>query len=359
MTLDRYLFRQAFGSVLLTLTVLLSIDLMLALVRELDEIGIGDYSLGRTVVYVLFTAPRRAYDLFPSAALIGSVIALGQLAAQSELIALRSAGYSKLRIGLAGLAATAVMLPLVLLMGETIAPLGDKRAHTVVLTAKSADIAVARGSGLWIRDGELYINTRYALPSRNAELGFDFREVSIYQFDVDDGLKTIITAAAARHEDGVWRMNDVEQVDISGSGVSRRQHEALTWPSAIEPGVLALSAQRPRYLPVRELLDYRRYLVANKLSTEVYDQALAVRLSYPLVAFATVFLALPFAFGSLRSGGLGKRMVFGIMAGLGFFLINSLGRDLANVYAWPAWLGASLPSALAIAATTAWLTRQR
>ena len=43
-------------------------------------------------------------------------------------------------------------------------------------------------------------------------------------------------------------------------------------------------------------------------------------------------LAIPFAFGSLRSGGLGKRLFMGILFSLGFWLIQTQFVRLAGVF---------------------------
>jgi lipopolysaccharide export system permease protein len=47
---------------------------------------------------------------------------------------------------------------------------------------------------------------------------------------------------------------------------------------------------------------------------------------------ALCLAAVPFAFGSLRSGGLGKRLFIGILFALGFFLLQRQFVSLAGVY---------------------------
>src|SRR3546814_5476436 len=66
---------------------------------NLGSIGQGDYGVGTALLALLLTLPRRLYDLFPYAAVIGSLMGLGALAASSELTALRAAGLSRQRIG--------------------------------------------------------------------------------------------------------------------------------------------------------------------------------------------------------------------------------------------------------------------
>ena len=97
---DVYLARTVLVAALATWAVLLGFDLMTALYNELDEVGEGGYTLSHAVLYTVYTVPRRLYELFPTAALIGCVLGLGGLSARSELTAMRAVGMSRLRIGL-------------------------------------------------------------------------------------------------------------------------------------------------------------------------------------------------------------------------------------------------------------------
>ena len=105
---DLYIGKAVLGSVLMAWLVLLGLDLVLSLSGEFKHIGTGSYTFGHALAWAAFTAPRRAYTLFPMAAVIGSLMGLGQLAATSELTALRALGLSRRRLGDLGQAAVAV-----------------------------------------------------------------------------------------------------------------------------------------------------------------------------------------------------------------------------------------------------------
>ena len=78
---DIYVGRAVFATVLLTWAVLLGLDLMLSFVGEFGDIGKNNYGIMQAVAYIGYTIPRRAYELFPYAAVVGALMALGQLAA--------------------------------------------------------------------------------------------------------------------------------------------------------------------------------------------------------------------------------------------------------------------------------------
>ena len=89
---DRLVVGSVLGALLMTWAVLLGFDAVFAFAAELNEIGEGDYGAVEALSYVGYTLPRRAYELFPNAAMIGCVLGLGALSASSELTALRAAG---------------------------------------------------------------------------------------------------------------------------------------------------------------------------------------------------------------------------------------------------------------------------
>ena len=145
---DVYVGRVLLGMVLLSWAVLVGLDFIIGgLMPEIGDIGDGDYTFSSALVYVIYTVPRRAYFLFPTAAVIGTLMGLGQLATTSELTALRALGLSRRRLGLAVAMTLAVLTALMVVNGETLAPWGQRRADALKASARSPDMIVAQYSG--------------------------------------------------------------------------------------------------------------------------------------------------------------------------------------------------------------------
>ena len=60
--------RACWGTVLLTWAVLIGLDVIMAVVTELNDVGTGRYGFGSAIAVVALSIPRRAYMLFPFAA---------------------------------------------------------------------------------------------------------------------------------------------------------------------------------------------------------------------------------------------------------------------------------------------------
>ena len=137
--LTRYLGREIYSSIALVLFALLMLFAFMDLIRELSSLGQGQYHLGYVLLFVLLTVPGHIYELFPVAVLVGTILALVQMAASSELTVYRSSGTSLLQMILA---LFKIALPIVLVgfvCGEYFAPsvfpiLGSVRIYDSFIT---------------------------------------------------------------------------------------------------------------------------------------------------------------------------------------------------------------------------------
>jgi lipopolysaccharide export system permease protein len=338
--------------------VLVGLDLFSVLARDAAGMGKGGVGIGGLLLQAAWTAPRRAYELFPTAALMGSLLGLGSLAASSELVALRAAGLSKLRICLSVLACVAALTAAVVAVGETLGPYGEQRAQALAVSARSPDLALARWSGLWAREGDTFLNARSGV-ARGGDEAPEIRldDVRLYEFDGGGRLETVSLAANAHHRGDHWELQDVRRVRFTDAGVESDVVARMQWASQLDPRLLSLSVIRPRYMAADDLLRNLDYLKRNELDATAFEAALWGRVFYPLNVLALTLCALPFAFGSQRSGGLGRGLFFGVVLGVGFWLLQRAFVNMAEVYALDMMSANAMPGLLLLLTATFWLRR--
>ena len=114
--------------------------------------------------YVLLTAPRRAYEMLPMAALIGCLIGLGTLASNSELTIMRAAGVSIGRIVWAVMKPMLVLMLAGILIGEYVAPLTENQAQADRALAQGGGAAQSSKRGMWHRQGQEYVHVNAVQP---------------------------------------------------------------------------------------------------------------------------------------------------------------------------------------------------
>src|SRR5207247_10425624 len=84
----------------LVLAALLALFAFFDLIRELDDLGRGNYRLNSMLGYVALTLPSHAYVLLPAAGLIGTLFALARMSEHSDLTVMRPSGLSLAQLGL-------------------------------------------------------------------------------------------------------------------------------------------------------------------------------------------------------------------------------------------------------------------
>jgi len=329
---DHYIARTVILTVLATWGVLLGLDVILAFAGEFDDLGKGGYTINHAIAATCLTIPWRAYNLFPTAAVIGALLGLGQLAATSELTALRALGLSRRRLSLSVALPLALLTLLMVANGEALAPWGEERAQSLK-SVRNTDLVVAQYSGLWAREGDMFLNARTGeQKSRAGDTWLELRGVRLFQFDGDGRLQSIANVGMAEHRPGGWILRDVERTTFSARSVARTKTAEERWESDLDETALAASVTKPRNMRSGELRDSISYRKRNGLEAGEFEEIYWGRWFYPINVLALCLAAIPFAFGTLRSGGYGKRVFLGIVFALGFWMLQKMSVETARTF---------------------------
>src|SRR5438876_11768395 len=119
--LFRYLAREILATTALMLAAMLALFAFFDLIRELDDLGRGNYRLNSMLGDVALTLPSHAYVLLPAAGLIGTLFALARMSEHSEITVMRASGLSLAQLALYVGAAGLVMAFATLAIGELVA----------------------------------------------------------------------------------------------------------------------------------------------------------------------------------------------------------------------------------------------
>ncbi|HEX9625674.1 MAG TPA: LPS export ABC transporter permease LptG [Acidiferrobacterales bacterium] len=349
--IDRHIGSSVLTSTVLVFVVLLALFVFIKFVDVLGDLGRASFGIYDAVRYVILTLPRQGYELFPMAALLGTLLGLSSLAADSELIAMRAAGISTGRIAAAVLKVGLIFVLVALAMGELVAPITEDLAERGRAAALEKSVRQQKDSGLWMRDGADYVHIGEVLPD------FSILRVSIYRFDESDRLRTQIYAQRGVHADQQWRLEEVSQSWIEPDGVRTQRRDSVTWSSELAPDMLAVFAVKPESLSLLRLYRYIQHLEQNKQDTARYDLAFWNKLMLPLATGVMVILAIPFVFTQLRSAGVGSRLLVGIMLGLAFFVASRGLGNLGLILGIPPVIGAVLPTLVFLGAALFMLRR--
>lgn len=354
--LNRYLAREVLIGTGLVLTGLLFLFSFFDLIHELNDLGKGSYQVWQMFVFVALAIPGHAYELFPIAALIGTLYGLSTLAAHSEITVMRTSGMS--RNQLAG-ALTRVGLLFVLaayLLGEIVMPFSEEAAQQWRLKALNNFVATQFRSGIWVKDKGSFINVREMMPDNS------LHDLRIYDFDEEHRLRRISTARKAVYQqEHQWLLTDVERTLFDERGVRVIREPRADWDSVITPQVMSTLLVEPEQMSVWNLLSYIRHLRDNSQQTVRFEIAEWSKLLYPFSILVMMMLALPFALQRPRSGAVGMRVMIGIGLGLGFYLASRFFAYMGQLNNWSPAVSTLAPSLmfLGLAGFLGWWMERR
>nr|WP_321984043.1 LPS export ABC transporter permease LptG [uncultured Lichenicoccus sp.] len=334
---------KSFALVAASLTGLLS---LLELVEQLASVGQGHYRLGNAVIYVLLTAPGRFLQITPIAMLLGSLLALGALARNSELAAMLGLGISTRRIIGSVLTPIIPLVAVLVILAEFVIPPAQRLAQDGRASALNATSAASGDNSFWAQSDREYLNIE-RFDRGHTPVGID-----IYSFAPDGSLLSIIHAARAQlRPDGQWLLTDVSRKIDHESELTTDHLPWLKWHSFVTPQEMQVLTLPLTSIPPTALFREVHRLALKHEPTAHYEHELWAKISLPFTLAAMVLIAAAFVFGAGRTQTTGRSLAFGVAFGVAF----SLGQLIFSRLGLLLDLNAAL-TALTPALLTMWLS---
>jgi lipopolysaccharide export system permease protein len=354
--LDRYISGKLVAAWLLVWIIMSSIFGLLAFVEEIERVT-RLYTVLDALEFILYTLPQRSMDLAPVIILMGSILALAGLNKHSEIIAIRAAGVSLLRLFGAVAVPAGLLVVLLYLASEYIAAPLYQQAEIQKTLTRSGQPNLLTGKGLWSNSDRRFFNVRALKNSRVP------RDIYLYEFSEDGRLLNFIHADHAQLTEGRrrWNLQDVWQKTLHDGTLKSRHREQLEmgpfWSRDELPALpLSAAGMRPS-----SLYEYSSYLRStNQLSIRV-EQLFWQRIALPLTTGAMVFLSIPIgaSVGSVRSNAFGRNLAMGAAVGIIFYLFSQLVQTGAAIIDVPASVAAFSPAVLVISVALGLISRMR
>jgi lipopolysaccharide export system permease protein len=348
--LQKYIGSTVINHILLVCCALLGMLIFIQLMTEMRDLGHGHYYIREALSYVSLSLPFIMYQLFPMAALLGALLGLGRLASCSELVVIRAAGVSLVQLAGFVVSATLVLLIVITLIGETVAPAMFAQASSLKQKAKDEDKESVEG--LWFHQGNNFIRVHKLLPNNQLQ------GITRYQVNAQGQLSSVSYAKTANLDHGKWFFKDIVATEIYPDHVDSKKILSETWPVNLSYKPVT-TQDEGNYFNLIQLYDHIQYLRQNGLNAYQDQFAFWQRLLQPLATLVMVCLALPFVLGSLRSSSTGLRMMIGILLGFAFFSLNRFAGYFSMLLQVPAFWAAIFPVALFTAVAWVLLARVR
>ena len=343
---DGYVRRSSVKSFALVAAALTGLLSLLELVEQLASVGQGHYRLEDALVYVALTAPGRFLQITPVSMLLGSLLALGALARNSELAAMLGLGIPERRIIGSILVPIIPIVAILILLAEFVIPPAQRLAQDGRASALHATSTVSGDNSFWAQSNREYLNIE-RFDRGHTPIGID-----IYSFAADGGVLSIIHAARAQlRPDEDWLLSDVSRKIDRGGELTTEHLPSLMWHSFVTPQEMQVLTLPLASIPPTALYREVRRLTLKHEPAAHYEHELWARISLPFTMAAMVMIAASFVFGAGRTQSTGRSLAFGVGFGVAF----SLGQLIFSRLGLLLDLNAAL-TALTPAVLTIWLS---
>ncbi len=340
MIISRLILKQIHQGTLLALMVLVSLSLFFVFIGELEDIGKGYYSAIHAIEYVALLLPGKIVEFMPLAILLGTILSLGSLASNSEIIAMQAAGLSLTSLLRAVIQAAILLAALSFILADWVVPQSETSARKNRSAAINATTAVKGKKGIWIKDEAGILHIKMLMPNGIAQ------HIEIHTFDEQGNLVSVIAADSAIPKGDHWRLQNARETQFKSEIPQTFIYDELNYAGKISDELLDALLIEPRQMSSSDLYTYIGFLQQNNLNAYVEKLTFWQKIFSPLAVIIMCILAVPFVLGSQRQGNAGQRLMFGILLGLCYVVSERLFTQLGNHFGIFPLLNASLPGFL-------------
>ena len=347
--LDTYISKSVLTSSFIVLFALVGIFTFFAFIGDLSDSEGANTKIIDIILTSTLGIPELAYQVMPLAALIGSLLALGGMMEAHELVVIRVAGATKIRVLQVVIKTSVLLMLAALLLGEFVAPLAQTKIHE--LSFKSDRGLGSVNNKSWIQDLSAFVSVKAILP--------DCRMVgvNILELGADGKLSKSIYADEASCSSEGWILKKVKRTSFKGDAYDNSHVESLVWPTELDFNLLGLLGLEPQKLTLKELSLYLRFADEDAGDFQQWSQAFWTRIVHPFSIMLMTFLSFTVALSVSRSSSVGGSVLAGSAIGLVFYVLNELVGNFGLVFNMNSALAAVLPSLLVLF-LAGWLFRR-
>jgi lipopolysaccharide export system permease protein len=333
--MGRMFLTRTFAILAALVIILQALDLLSESGKILAVPGNGSDQVWR---YVGLRVPQIVSTFLPFSVLLGTILTLITMNANSEVVALKASGLSAHQV-LAPLLVTALG---VAILSFTFNERIVVRATGTLEQWKKVEygpLPVDRGdrANVWVRYGD---NLMQVTQVKGKGAAVQLHGIKVYERE-GRRLRSVLVADRGVRDGEGWRVSEAKRfnVDTGQTTTLGTVHIA----DAIRPDQFTLQQVDPESLPFPQLKEAIDDLKLAGRPTKALEGALWHKLSGPLSAILMPLLGAVAAFGIARSGKLFVRAVIGMALGFLYFVADNFALSMGNLGAYPPFLAAWAP----------------
>lgn len=359
MTLSFYVARRFLRAFALVGGTFLGILMLIEMVEQVGRFQADSFGLLDAALLAALNVPATFYLILPLIMLLSGVVLFLGLARSSELVVIRAAGRSALRMLVAPVTVAALIGVIAVAAGNPIVSATTKRFETLsdefradAGGAGQQTVSIGR-EGVWMRQGSgAGDDTQAVIRAARANLDATrLYDVTFLIFGPDRGPIRRIAAAEAALVAGAWDLRDVKDWPLEGA--QNPERAATTAPTLRLPSDLTADRIRdsfgtPNAIPIWDLPAFIAGLEDAGFSARRHMVWFQMELALPLMLAAMVLIAAGFTMRHARMGRSGMMVLLALGAGMAVFFLRNMAQVLGDNGQIPVALAAWAPPVAAL-----------
>ena len=299
-----------------------SLYLVLDLVEKIPRFLRADGSASDMVLYFICKLPEMFARTASFSVLMATLLTLGALSRDSEIVAMRSCGISLLHISLPMAGLGLIVSLLLILNAELLLPYTYERTEYIdrISIKKGKGRAFFKRNNIWFRSSSMIMQAHLFEPQTSTLKG-----VIVWYLDDPATPVRRIDADAAVFSGGRWTLQRAVIKEFGGGGgYAERTVPNFEVPLSLKIDDLRVLDNDADNMSFQKLRQYAENLKSGGYQAYRYLTMMHSKLASPFSAFVMVILGVPFAVRNSRSGGFAMGICSSVGIGFSYFVVNSV-----------------------------------
>lgn len=334
--IPRYILRHFFPVFGLALFAIVGLYLIIDFFEKIDNLLEKQVAAGDILAYFMLKIPYILTQGIPMASLLGSLVSLGMLKRNRELIALETAGI-KATTYVRPILFTALALSLIhFLVDETLARSMNRKAQEIW----QREVLNQKASLSWSHENVWYRGQNVIYQIRLYNKGEETLErASLFFLDARFKLTERLDAQRIRWKDNRWIAEEGLLLRFIESSIDQEIFSEKELNLAETPKDFSRLETIPEELSWPDLRRYAAKIRTEGYNAKPYEVELQMRLAVPLTTFILALLGVTIAVSRSLHGGIAIGVGIALLVASCYFTVLHLGSALATAGILPPIIG--------------------
>jgi lipopolysaccharide export system permease protein len=339
--LNTYISKEFFRYLGVTLAAFVALYLVGDFIEKVDDYIEHKAAVLDVIAYVMYGLPNVLFLMSPVAVLLATLLSLGTLSRNGELIAMKASGIPLSRIVFPIVAFTGSLALIIFWANDSILPYCNSKAeyYRHVRIEGKPSVVTLKQDKFWFRGpkGEI-INIGIIDPEKDIPVCLD---VTFYKLDEHFSLVERVDAEFMEWTGEGWElMNGMKYVFGRSVGTKTEKFDKLGVDIPEKPEDFKRMSKLSQEMTFGELKRYIERLKAEGYNPTKFIVDMHGKVSFTLANLVMVLVAIPFSLRSSRSGGMAVSVGICVAVAISYWIIYSFSISLGHAGRFPPFFSA-------------------